>query len=161
MQLTISPVRDASGEVIGASTIARDVTDRRRAERELQQLASSVQAGVDAVVSWDLEGRIRRWNVGAERLYGWTAQEAIGRRGDELSLTSDQLAERLAQMRANEFVSPQEVDRRRKDGSIIRLLNIVLPWRVDGEVVGMTSIAFDLRRTHATAALTTRRSHAR
>ena len=104
VSLTISPVKDSTGRVIGASKIARDITERKRAEaelrkvheeldlrvqertaelaratRELREQAQLLELAHDAIVVRDLEGRVSFWNHGAERLYGWTSEEALGR----------------------------------------------------------------------------------
>lgn len=77
VSITVSPIRDAHDRVIGVSTIARDITERKRVERELARLADAVEHGTDAVVSIDLD--VCHWNPGAEQLFGWSAEEALGR----------------------------------------------------------------------------------
>ncbi len=59
--------------------IAADVTEIRRAETDRMQLAALVQAAPDAIIARDRDGRIATWNPGAEQMFGYTAQEAIGR----------------------------------------------------------------------------------
>ena len=83
--LTISPLRDHSGRVVGASKIARDITDRKRAEEEIRQQASLLDLA-PALVR-DVENRIILWTRGAERLYGFTKEQAIGRVPDALLQT--------------------------------------------------------------------------
>jgi PAS domain S-box-containing protein len=90
--LTVSPIRDASGRVAGASSIKRDITRQRRTEialaeandtsRDLAQALDNAQA-----VIRDLDGRITYWSSGSARLYGWTAEEAVGRRSHDLLQT--------------------------------------------------------------------------
>ncbi len=74
-----APVRKADGEVIGVYGIARDVTAERRAEDQLRYHASLLQNISDGVVSTDAEYRIRSWNQGAEKIFGWTEAEVLGR----------------------------------------------------------------------------------
>ena len=83
--LTISPLRDHSGRVVGASKIARDITDRKRAEEEIRQQASLLDLA-PALVR-DVENRIILWTRGAELLYGFTKEQAIGRVPDALLQT--------------------------------------------------------------------------
>ncbi len=83
--LTISPLRDHSGRVVGASKIARDITDRKRAEEEIRQQASLLDLA-PALVR-DVENRIILWTRGAELLYGFTKEQAIGQVPDALLQT--------------------------------------------------------------------------
>ena len=79
---TKGPLRDASGEVVGLLGICRDITDRKRAEEEIHQSQQKLRIHIEhtplAVVEWDLESRISAWNPSAERIFGYTRDEAIG-----------------------------------------------------------------------------------
>lgn len=79
VSLTISPIRDKSGRIIGASHVARDITERKRLDEQLRRLAAIVESSEDAVISKTLDGTVRTWNAGAAHTYGYTAAEAIGR----------------------------------------------------------------------------------
>jgi PAS domain S-box-containing protein len=78
VSLVISPILGPDGGVIGISKIARDMTEHHRAEREALRLAAIVQSSEDAIVSKNLDGYVQTWNKSAERLFGYTAAEAIG-----------------------------------------------------------------------------------
>ena len=76
---TISPLKNEMGKIIGSSKILRDITEINRAKRQLEEQAALLDKTQDAILIFDLEGRILFWNKGAERIYGWTRQESAGR----------------------------------------------------------------------------------
>ena len=78
VSLTISPMRDQSGVIIGASKIIRDMTDRKRIDHVSARLAAIVTSADDAILSKTLEGVITTWNPGAEHMFGYSAEEMIG-----------------------------------------------------------------------------------
>ena len=82
---TKGPFRDPSGQVIGLLGICRDITDRRRADEEIRQSQEKLRTHIEntplAVVEWDLDFRVVSWNSSAERIFGYTRQEAIGQHG--------------------------------------------------------------------------------
>ncbi|MGA8271480.1 MAG: PAS domain S-box protein [Candidatus Sulfotelmatobacter sp.] len=87
VSLTISPVRDAAGRVIGASKVARDITERRRAERTLLEQGCLLDLSNDAIFVRDMADRVTYWNRAATELYGFTREEALGRVPSELLQT--------------------------------------------------------------------------
>lgn len=85
VSLTLSPIRDASGTIIGASKIVDDVTGELLKERRLQRLeahrdylADLVESSSDAIIAGTLDGRIASWNKAAERMFGYSAREVVG-----------------------------------------------------------------------------------
>ena len=82
-----APVRDASGNIIGSVSTVRDITDRRRAEAAIEQQARLLDLSNEAIFAWDLETGIEYWNKGAERLYRFSADEAIGHVAHDLLRT--------------------------------------------------------------------------
>ena len=97
VSITTSPIRDRQGRIIGAATVASDVSERKQHERELERLAQAAEYGTDAILSIGLDGRVRHWNHGAERLYGYSAEEAIGHDLRELTLL-DSIDEHIEQV---------------------------------------------------------------
>jgi PAS domain S-box-containing protein len=113
----------------------------------LRHLARVVESSDDAIVSKDLNGIIRSWNLAAERMFGYTADEAIGR-SIRMIIPSDRQHEEddvLRKIRAGEKVDHYETTRQRKDGSPIRISLTVSPIRdPDGTIVGASKIARDV-----------------
>ena len=87
VSLCISPMRDRTGTIIGASKIVRDISERKRLERELHFQASMLERAHDAIFFWEFGGPIIFWNRGAELLYGFTREEALGRVSHDLLQT--------------------------------------------------------------------------
>jgi len=118
-----------------------------RLEHEALRLAAIVESAEDAIVSKDLDGIIQSWNHGAERIFGYTAEEAIGR-PITIVIPDDRLdeeAEVLRRIRAGLAVEHFETVRRRKDGSPIDISLTVSPIRTStGEVIGASKIARDI-----------------
>ena len=147
VSLSVSPLRNADGEIVGASKIARDITQTRRIERQALQLAAIVSSSDDAILSKDLNGVIQTWNRGAERMFGYTAEEAVGR-PITLLIPEDRLSEEtdvLSRVRAGLSVEHFETVRRRKDGSLVNVSLTVSPVRTaGGEIIGASKIARDI-----------------
>jgi len=73
-----TPLRDASGRLVGAINLLMDITERHDAQLESARLAAIVVSSDDAIISKTLEGRITSWNAGATRIFGYEASEMIG-----------------------------------------------------------------------------------
>ena len=141
------------------STCWSTITDRLRSERATLQLASIVESSDDAIISKDMNGVIATWNAAAERLFGYTADEAIGNPVTML-IPPDRHNEEpgiLHRIRRGERVDHYETVRRRKDGSLIEISLTISPIRnSDGRIVGASKIARDIterRRAETTKEL--------
>ena len=120
---------------------------RRVAEDRAQQLVFVVESSDDAIISKDLDGIIRTWNSGAERLFGYAAGEAIGKPVTILFPPGleDEEPGILARIRRGERIHHYETVRRRKDGSLLDLSLTVSPVRDgEGRIVGASKIARDI-----------------
>ena len=142
-----TPLHDASGNVVGAVNMLVDLTERSHAEQVRQLLASIVESSDDAIVSKDLNGVIASWNPGAERLFGYTADEVVGKSVTSL-FPPDLLHEECAileRIRRGEQIEHYETVRRRKDGSLVDVSLTVSPVRnAAGKVTGVSKIARDI-----------------
>ncbi|HTO51934.1 MAG TPA: PAS domain S-box protein [Myxococcota bacterium] len=149
-----APIRGADGKVEGCVLVFRDISARRGAERHTEQqldaarfLAAIVTSSDDAIVSKSLDGVIRSWNAGAERLFGYTAEQAVGRH-ISLIIPAERLGEEdeiLRQMRAGQRIDHFNTVRRRSDGREVHVSLSVSPIRDDrGRVLGASKIARDI-----------------
>ena len=84
ISLTLSPVRDGTGKLVGISKIARDITEQKKQEELAERQAQMLDQAYEPIIVRDHQDRIVYWNKGAERLYGWTTPEALGRVSHEL-----------------------------------------------------------------------------
>jgi PAS domain S-box-containing protein len=143
----LTPLFDASGTLIGAVNMLIDISDRKRADINAQRLVSIVESSDDAIVTKDLDGIITSWNRGAERLFGYTAEEVIGK-PITIVIPQDRLDEEpqiLERIRRGERVDHYDTIRRRKDGSLIDISLTVSPLKdADGRIVGASKIARDI-----------------
>jgi len=119
VSITLSPIRDDEGNIIGLSKSSRDITGLQAAGETRARLAAVVESSDDAIISETLDGTITSWNRAAERLHGWTRDEAIGR---PISMTvpadrMEELKDYMARVRRGERVDHLETVCLRKDGS--------------------------------------------
>lgn len=147
VSITVSPVKNSAGAIIGAATIARDVSDRRRSEQAKFLLSAIVDSSDDAIISKDLNSIITSWNGGAERIFGYSAEETIGHPitilfPPELMAEENQIIARIA---AGERVQHYLTERVRKDGARIPVSITVSPIRnAAGRAIGASKIARDV-----------------
>jgi len=141
------PLLDSAGNLLGYVKICRDITERMQAEKARVQLAAIVEFSDDAIISKDCEGIITSWNHGAERLFGYTAREAVGQPVTML-IPPDHLDEEpsiLERIRRGESITHYETVRRRKDGLLLDISLTVSPIRNSaGVVVGASKVARDI-----------------
>jgi PAS domain S-box-containing protein len=141
------PVLNASGDLVQFVGSSTDITERKRAEQATRLLAAIVESSHDAIVSKSLNGVITSWNKGAERLFGYAAEEAVGqnitliippeRRDEERTI--------VEQLTRGERVDNFETVRMRKDGSLLDVSLTISPMKdASGRVVGASKLARDI-----------------
>lgn len=148
-----SPVADKWFEVHGYRlqegivVHLQDITLRKQAEIKHFTLAAIVESSDDAITSKTLDGIVTSWNAGAERLYGYKAEEIIGQ-SIKMVIPTDRLEEYptiMQQIVAGQRIEHFETIRRRKDGSLIEVSIIISPVRdTSGKIIGTSTIAHDI-----------------
>ncbi len=143
----VSPLRNASNEIVGAVNIVVDISDRKQAEETSALLASVVESSDDAIVCKNLEGQILSWNEGAKRLFGYTAAEAVGR-SITIIIPPERLPEEqmiLDRLRKGERIEHYETVRVAKDGRPLDISVTISPLsNAAGRVFGASKIARDV-----------------
>ncbi|HEX5163829.1 MAG TPA: PAS domain S-box protein [Thermomicrobiales bacterium] len=147
-----TPLRDPDGRIVGGINMLIDITERKRAEEMRARLAAIVESSDDAIVSKDLDGVIMSWNGGAERLFGYTPEEAIGQ-SITILIPPDRMDEEpeiLGRIRRGERIDHFETVRQHKDGTLLDISLTVSPM-VDGHgrIVGASKIARNITERRA------------
>jgi PAS domain S-box-containing protein len=142
-----TPLFDAQGVLIGAVNMLVDISERKQAEEVARRLAAIVESSDDAILTKDLNGIITTWNKGAERVFGYTANEIIGK--SVLTLIPEDLQHEepsiLSRLRKGERIDHYETIRRHKDGTLLDISLTVSPvMGSQGKVVGASKIARDI-----------------
>jgi PAS domain S-box-containing protein len=143
------PLHDAEGRIVGGVNMLLDITERKQAERATGLLAAIVDCSDDAIVSKSLDGVITSWNCGAERIFGYTAGEAVGhnicliipqdRRDEEKGI--------LERLRRGERIEHFETVRVRKDGTPLDISLTISPVKdATDRIVGASKIARDVTK---------------
>jgi PAS domain S-box-containing protein len=144
------PLEPAAQDIAVVDVLVRTAAlaiERDRAQSDQARLAAIVTYSEDAIVSKDLGGTIITWNRGAERLFGYTADEAVGR-SITMLIPEDHLDEEpeiLARIRAGGLIDHFETVRRRKDGSLVEISLTISPIRdAAGRIIGASKVARDI-----------------
>lgn len=153
----IDPIRGKDDAIVGVVNFFHDITERKQAERTSALLAAIVDFSDDAIVSKSLDGVITSWNKGAERLFGYAAEEVIGR-NIALVVPHDRQHEEstiLERLRRGERVDHFETARVRKDGTMFDVSLTISPVKdAAGNVTGASKVARDItQRKQAEKAL--------
>ncbi|HZE82023.1 MAG TPA: PAS domain S-box protein, partial [Candidatus Polarisedimenticolia bacterium] len=143
VSLTVSPVRDDKGKIIGAAKIVRDITRQKKFEEAALRLAAIVESSADAIASKDLNGTITSWNRSAEKLFGYKAEEIVGKPvtliiPPELHHDEHMI---LSKIRRGEKIEHFETIRLHKNGEKIEVSLTISPVKDEnGKVIGAAKI---------------------
>ena len=140
-------LRDAEGRTVGGINMLLDITNRKQAERATSLLAAIVDSSEDAIISKSLDGIITSWNEGAVRMFGYTAEEAVGQ---HITLIipphlREEEATILKRLRRGERIEHFETIRMRKNGTVFDISLTISPLKdASGRVVGASKVARDI-----------------
>ncbi|MDW9704388.1 PAS domain S-box protein [Sinorhizobium meliloti] len=149
-----TPIFDDTGSLTGAVNVLMDLSGAKDMERSSRYLAAIVESSDDAIVAKNLDGIITSWNRGAQRLFGYAAEEVIGE-SITILIPPERLSEEpgiLERIRRGELVDHFETKRRRKDGTLVDISLTVSPVRdATGRIIGASKIARDITETKSAA----------
>jgi PAS domain S-box-containing protein len=141
------PMRNEEDEIYAALLIALDITEFKKVEDKIGMLGAIVESSEDAIVSKTLDGTVTSWNKGAERIFGYTEEEMIGK-PISMIIPPDRMDEEphiLDRIKSGKRVNHFETKRMRKDGTVIDISLTLSPLKnSDGEVIGVSKIARDV-----------------
>nr|WP_322724116.1 PAS domain S-box protein [Streptomyces phyllanthi] len=156
VEISLSPLETADGLLVSAAV--RDVSERKAAEARINELAAFVESSQDAILAKTLDGRITYWNAAAQRLYGYSAEEAIGQHVSMLAPpdSKDEIIQLLERLRHGEKIEHFETLRLTSTGAGIDVDVTLWPTRdTQGTVIGACAIVRDVSdRKRAEAELT-------
>ena len=139
--------RDTQGKITSVLESNRDISDMKRAQETQNRLAAIVESSDDAIVSKNLDGVITSWNKAAERIFGFSAEEAVGKH-IALIIPADRMEEEtdiLTRLRRGERIDHFETVRRRKDHTLLDVSVTISPVRdAEGRVIGASKVARDI-----------------
>jgi PAS domain S-box-containing protein len=152
VSLTISPIRDAAGRVIGASKVARDITERKQAERVLSEQARLLDLSNDAIFVRDAGDHVTFWNKAATELYGFTRKEALGRVTHEILQTQFPAhLEKIKEQLHRDGRWNGELVHTRKDGTkVIVISRWVLDRKANGNALRILETNSDITQQKRT-----------
>ena len=142
-----APIRGEDGELQGAVLVFRDITARRKAEITQRLLAAIVEFSDDAIISKDVNGIVTSWNWGAQRIFGYTAEEMIGKPIAVIAAPDrvDEMPQILERIKLGERIDHYETIRKSKDGRLVNISLTVSPIHDEqGRIVGASKIARDV-----------------
>ena len=143
----VKPYRDLNNVIDGVVITLIDISERKALERDCAHLAAIVASSEDAIISHDLDGTISSWNAGAEKIYGYTANEMIGQPMSTLldDVQIDEWPANLIRLRHGQPVVDIDISRVTKGDRVIHVSLAISPMRdAQGEIIGASAVARDI-----------------
>lgn len=147
MSITLAPIFDEEGKLVTIASVGRDISERKRSERRIAQMAATVESSRDAIYTVDTNRRIISWNHGAETIYGYSAEEVTGKLIDLLAPRdrADEPAEIIARVLSGAKLDQLETVRQKKDGSIFDVSLTISPvFNLEGQITSIAYICQDI-----------------
>jgi PAS domain S-box-containing protein len=145
--VSTSPIFDDEGQLMGSVHVVHDITERNKLEESSRLLAAIVESSDDAIIGKDLTGKITSWNRAAEKMYGYSKKETIGKSISILvpSQIEDDLDQIMRKIKNGESLKQYETLRRKKNGKFINVSLFISPiLDSDGNIIGASTIAHDI-----------------
>ncbi|HET7479909.1 MAG TPA: PAS domain S-box protein [Rubrobacteraceae bacterium] len=142
-----NPIHDESGKLLGAVNVLVDITDRKRAEEKVRFQAHLLEQVQTAVIATDMQGEVIHWNEYAEKLYGWSREEAVGRNISELTIGPKEIRvaeEIMIQLRAGKSWEGEFVTRRKDGSSFPAYVTDSLVHDDQGNAIGIVGVSTDI-----------------
>lgn len=143
----IKPYRDLNNVIDGVVITLIEITEHKQLERDRAHLAAIVVSSQDAILSHDLEGKITSWNTGAEKIYGYSADEIIGQPMSTLldDVQVNEWPENLIRLKRGELITNIDISRVTKGDRVIYVSLTISPMRnALGEIIGASAVARDI-----------------
>jgi PAS domain S-box-containing protein len=148
-----APIKDGSGNITGVVLVFRNITERQQADEVRRRLASIVESSDDAIIGKTLDGIITSWNASAERLYGYSAEEMVGRPISMLVPPDrpDEVPKILERLKNGERIQQYDTRRVTRDGEVLDVSLTISPIRnAAGNIIGASTIARDVTAARRT-----------
>jgi PAS domain S-box-containing protein len=147
VEISTAPLRGPDGELAQVIVSYREIGERLRLDEARARLVAIVESSEDAIIGKDLRGVVTAWNVGAQKLFGYSAEEMVGQPIRKLLLPGQEAEEDdiLSRIARGERVRHSEVSRRKKNGEVVQVSVTISPIRNEkGEIVGASKVARDM-----------------
>jgi PAS domain S-box-containing protein len=145
--VSVSPIFNDEGLLTGSVHVVQDITERRELEKSSNFLAAIVESSDNAIIGKDLNANITSWNKSAQKMYGYSSDEIIGKPVSILLPDNHEndIVQIMKKIKNGESIKHYDTLRRRKDGSLIDVSLSISPiLNVDGKVLGVSTIAHDI-----------------